>query len=362
VLFIVFDELFHIYNYSLDDYSGVANLILKNYQNNFPLYYGIPFSEGVKAYSLLVGFFYYLLENQEIIMRLVNAFLIVLMTARIYQISIQIFSDKRQALLACILTNLYPSIILFSCLNLRDPIVLYLTYEMIYQFFKAHQLNFVTLRTAWILVLYWIIGQIRPQNFYLFALICLIYFSIIFLKRKGQKNLKIILFITFLGILIFLGIIFQDVMNFFIEYPLQTMQKRVEGGSAYLVGMKYTTIFDIFLYAPIRFIYFTFGPLIWDVRGASMLISFFESLGIMAIFYWALKYFYKLRRASNLNLQIFLLVFGFIGLMANAIVDSNYGTAIRHRMVYIIPFIVFASAYLVNIKYNFKRKLSIFIK
>jgi 4-amino-4-deoxy-L-arabinose transferase-like glycosyltransferase len=362
VLFIVFDELFYIYSYQLDDYSGVTNLILKNYQYNFPLFYGIPFSEGVKAYSLFVGFFYYLFENHEIIMRLINAFLAVLMTARVYQISLQIFSDKRQALLACVLTSFYPSIILFSCLNLRDPIVLFLSYEMIYQFFKAHQLKFMTVRTALIFVLYCIIGQIRPQNFYLFALIFFIYFSVIFLKRKGYKNFKITLIIISVGILIFLGIIFQDILNFFIEYPLQTMQKRVGGGSAYLVWMKYTTVFDIFLYAPIRFIYFTFGPLIWDVRGASMLISFFESLGIIAIFYWAIKYFYKKRSQSCLNFQIFLFIFGLIGLIANAIVDSNYGTAIRHRIVYIIPFIIFASAYLVNFQHNFKRKILMFIK
>ncbi|MBN2089073.1 hypothetical protein JW964_05655 [candidate division KSB1 bacterium] len=362
VFFIIFDELFHIYNYSLDDYSGVAALILKNYRNNIPLNYGIPHSEGVQAYSLVVGFFYYLFENHEIIMRLVNAFLTVLMTARIYQISMQIFSDKRQALLACVLTSFYPSIILFSCLNLRDPIVLYLSYEMIYQFLKAQQHKFLTVHTIWIFPIYWIIGQIRPQNFYLFALIFFVYFIMIFLKREGHRNLKIILLILLSGILIVLGIIFQDFLRFFIEYPLQTMQKRVEGGSAYLVGMKYTTVFDIFLYAPIRFIYFTFGPLIWDVRGANMLISFVEAIGIMAIFYWAVKYFRTRREQTNFNYQLFLLIFGLIGLTANAIVDSNYGTAIRHRIVYVIPFIIFASAYLVKFQQNFKRQLLLLFK
>ncbi len=362
VFFIVFDELFHIYSYKLDDYSGVANLILKNYRNNIPLNYGIPHSEGVQAYSTFVGFFYYLFENHEIIMRLVNAFLTVLMTARVYQITMQLFSDRRQALLACVLTSFYPSIILFSCLNLRDPIVLYLSYEMIYQFFKAHQHKFLTIHTIWVFLIYWIIGQIRPQNFYLFALIFFVYFFMIFLKREGHRNLKIILLILLSGILIILGIIFQDFLRFFIEYPLHTMQKRVEGGSAYLVGMKYTTVFDIFLYAPIRFIYFTFGPLIWDVRGANMLISFVEAIGIMAIFYWAVKYFLTIREQSNFNYQLFLLIFGLIGLTANAIVDSNYGTAIRHRIVYVIPFIIFASAYLVKFQQNFKRQILLFFK
>lgn len=362
VSFIVFDELFHIYNYALDDYSGVANLILKNYYNNLPLNYGIPHSEGVQVYSTFVGFFYYLFENHEIIMRLINAFLTVLMTARIYQISMQIFSDKPQALLACVLTSFYPSIILFSCLNLRDPIVLYLSYEMIYQFFKAHQQKFRTIRTIWIFIIYLLIGQIRPQNFYLFGLIFFIYFSAIFLKSKGHKTLKIVLISVFIGLIIILGIIFQEILSFFIEYPLHTMQKRVEGGSAYLVGMKYTTVFDIFLFAPIRFIYFTFGPLIWDVRGASMLISFVEALGIMAVFYWAMKYFYQKWDLSRFNFQIFLLIFGFIGLFANAAVDSNYGTAIRHRIVYVIPFIIFASAYLVKFHQNFKRQILLFFK
>ena len=139
-----------------------------------------------------------------------------------------------------------------------------------------------------------------------------------------------------------------EISNKFLSYSTREMEWRSSGGSAYLQSMRYDSWIDILRYIPVRFIHFTFGPFIWEIKNIFHLFAFLEAILIIMFFYYTLKTFSKYKNKYNFNLQILLLLFGFFGLISNAIIDSNYGTAIRHRMIYVPIFIIFACRYLRN--------------
>ncbi|MCK5739979.1 hypothetical protein KAH55_12380 [bacterium] len=129
------------------------------------------------------------------------------------------------------------------------------------------------------------------------------------------------------------------------------MPLRTTGGSAYLQNMIYSSWWDIIKFIPVRFIYFTFGPMPWDIRSAAMIPAMLEGWLIGFSCFFSYRYWKNNNSVPNHRI-FFLALFGVIGLAANAIVDANYGTAIRHRMVYVTPFLLFASCYLANIAIN----------
>ena len=65
--------------------------------------------------------------------------------------------------------------------------------------------------------------------------------------------------------------------------------------------------------------------------------------------------FFKLKNIFNINSKIFypvlfILCFSILSISTNAIIDSNYGTAMRHRMIF-MPIL-----FIVAIKLNEKQK------
>lgn len=358
VIFILLDETFHVYPYSPDSahYNQIAIQLLRNYNQELPIYYNILESPAVKHYGLVIAFFYNLLEQNQIIMKILNAFIAIISAVKVHSICRKIYANKNIAFRAGILTAFYPSLILFSCLNLRDSIILYLSYEMIFQFILTIQKRYNFHHFIKLILIYLVIGFLRPQNFFLFSVIFVLYFLIASIKGNYNRRLKIFYLFSLVTVVFIFVFLQTELVLDFLTYPIHYQPKRTTGGSAYLVGFSYNNFWDLILYSPLRFLYFTFGPFIWDVQNSFMLIAFFESLIIMALFYFSIKYFITHKNALVQNTQIFLLLFGLLGLLANSLVDSNYGTAIRHRMIYIIPFIIFASAYLENVRwFLFKR-------
>ena len=349
LLFIILDESFQFYTFALDPalYDIISQQIIKNFEHNIPVYYGITESFSIRSYSLLIGFLYYIVGYYPIIPRIINAFVGVLAIVEIYKITSFLFSNSKISLRASAMVAFYPSLILFSCLNLRDALILYLSFKLVSLFMSVETSKNTLIKSIQCLILYIFIGLLRPQNFYLFGIIFTFYFLFLILKRYSLFHLiAIFLFGGFV-----LGYIFisnYDVIAGLLEYPLQALPRRALGGSAYLTHLQYENLLDVPIQAPIRLLYFTFGPFLWDVRNAFMLLAFFEAIIIFIVVYFSVKYLSQVVKINN-NMLL-LCLFSVIGLLANSTVDSNYGTAIRHRMVYVVPFFIFTSAYLQNLR------------
>ena len=350
LIVIAFDTHFHFLQYSwdVDNFNMTALKIKNNFINNVPIFHKTNVSLSVKSYSFFVSIFYYFLGEHQSIIRIINAFIGILTVAKIYQICLEIFDDIKTARLAAFLVSFFPAMIIFTSINMRDSLIFYLSMAIIFRFIlfsksKRRFLNFFFFALDLILLI-----LLRNQYIFLFALIFIFYFLFIFLRKLQLSKIKFILFSTLLIVLFMFTFLNLEISNKFLSYSTREMEWRSSGGSAYLQSMRYDSWIDILRYIPVRFIHFTFGPFIWEIKNIFHLFAFLEAILIIMFFYYTLKTFSKYKNKYNFNLQILLLLFGFFGLISNAIIDSNYGTAIRHRMIYVPIFIIFACRYLRN--------------
>jgi len=334
-------------------YSIQASRILDNLSQNTPVFYGINYDSAVKSYSFFLSIIYGALGEFPMLARLINAFLGILAGILVYKICFEIFEKKRIGVLAFGFTLLMPSFIAFSSYVLRDAIVLFLTMSMLYHFVLASKRKDVVKNSIIVVITFALISIFRIQNLYLYIIIFSIYLFVIILRRPTGIVRKItltsLIFITFIMLYFSYGELILSV----IRYPFQVQHLRVEGGSAYLQNLHYNNVLDIIKYLPLRFFYFTFGPFIWNANSPFLMLSALEGLLILISAYFSLKYFLSNRISINSNLQIMLLLFCLLGLFANSTVDSNFGTAVRHRMHYVIFFFIFTGAYLRNKRIRF---------
>ncbi|MDZ7724826.1 MAG: glycosyltransferase family 39 protein [candidate division KSB1 bacterium] len=332
-------------------YSRQGLQIATNISKGYPLFDNVEYSTSVKSYGLFLGLLYIMVGQTPLVAAVLNVLFGVLSGVYIYKITLLVFKDKTTALVTGAIMLFLPSAIAFTSFVLRDPLILLLTLILLYHLLRIQTDKRRTYDYWTSLITFILVGILRIQNFYLYTLFFIIFFIFLFLNSKIKSSKKI-LFVLF--ILIFLSILiyqFQDHINAVITYPLRAQPHRIEGGSAYLLHMEYNTLSDVIRYLPIRFIYFTYGPFLWDVGGLFQIFSAIEGFFICIASILTLFYVVKFKRYRN-SQEIFILMFCLLGLLANSMVDSNFGTAVRHRLNYIIFFFMFAVVYIRHIKFK----------
>ncbi|MFX0140549.1 MAG: glycosyltransferase family 39 protein [Candidatus Hodarchaeota archaeon] len=348
IIFIIFDVNFHLlpYEWDVEKFHLNALRIKDNYINNNYIFYHVDSSLSVRSYSFFMSWFYYLFGDHQILIRFINAFFSTLTIAKVYLICIEIFNDKRTARFASFIVALFPSIIIFTCLNMRDSLVLFLSMAMLHRFILITKSKKKLINLFLFIINLILITLLRNQNLILFSFIFLIYFMYLFSKNFNLSKRSFLAYIIICVIVLSFIFFKHDFSHSILQYSNIEMKWRSTGGAAYLQGITYNNWYDIIKYIPIRLLYFTFGPFIWDVRSIFLILAFFEALLIIFFCYCTIKFFIKSRIKIDLKYKVILISFGIFGLVANAIIDSNYGTAIRHRMNYVIIFFIFASSYL----------------
>ena len=344
------DHYGYLTHYGWDDFFTIALQIKTNMVKGYPLLANVYESIHAVAYGVFCAFFYYLLGDYQIIVRIVNCFLGILVADRVFRISLRLTNDEKSSVLAAGITAFYPSFVIYCALDMRDALIFFLTAEMLYRIsliINKKTIMDLTLLIFEMIVLYFL----RTQYLILFSIIGLLYF---FIHSNLYKN-RLKRFILSLIIVAIVVIGYRNLQELgYFPILLRSMNAdmawRAAGGSAYLVGVQYETWWDIFRWTPIRMIHFAFGPFFWSVNNPFMLMSAIESfllifLAIAAFTKKARQQYYK-----NPNLYLILFLFTMIGLLSSAVIDSNYGTAIRHKMNFIFIFFIFSAQYIKNIK------------
>jgi len=344
------DHYGYLTPYAWDDFFTLALQIKGNIQNGYPLFSNITASVHGVAYGVFCAFVYTIFGDYQIIMRIINCFLGVLVADRVFRISIRLTKDEKASLLAAAITAFYPSFIIYCALDMRDAIIFFLTADMLYRISIILHENFTKdslLLFFEVIALYFL----RTQYLILFTVIGCLYF---FMRSNLYKNRmkRFIISLMIIGLVLigyrqlqelgFFPVLFQG-MNADVAW-------RAAGGSAYLVGVQYETWWDVLRWTPIRILHFAFGPFFWSVSNPFMLLAAIESF--VLIFLTGAAFSKKARRLFSLNRQLylFLFLFALIGLLTSAIIDSNYGTALRHKMNFIFIFFIFSAPVLKQIR------------
>ena len=342
LVFIIFDINFDLFPYEWDTdiFTYFAREIQVNILNSNLPYENINESFHILTYSTIQAIISIITNNSEVNMRIFNSFLGAFSGIYIYKMSSIIFKNKNNAILSTIIFLIWPSFILYTSINMREALIIYLTlyilYHAYYFKFKFNKYNLITAFYLMLLIL------LKIPNLIFFAVIIII-FLIIKKMVKGKikwyyASVILIIFILSGLFIIQIGI----VPEFGIEQINSQMLERTRGGSQYLVGMEYQNSFDILKYLPIRLIHFLFGPFINNIDNIFMIGAFIDGTLILLMFIYYLYYFFKNKLFYN-NYELFLILYVIIGAAGNAVFDANYGTSLRHRMLYIMILFIYIS-------------------
>ncbi|WP_088104321.1 glycosyltransferase family 39 protein [Halalkalibacter urbisdiaboli] len=335
-----FDTQWHeISYYLLDDWKkGILNLDTNTGTN-------------VKYYTLLTTFVYFVFGYNPIYMMLANVIFGTITLVFVYKMALKLFSNNQVAVIGLLIMTFWPTHILFSAMHMRDSLSTLLIVLLMYEFIKwMDNSNLKHLFFCFLLLL--LNALIREQN----ALLNLVSIAPFYLYLSVKKSNKLLVpviiqlsIISVFTIFVFLSLSgFLDKVS--LDYFVREMSWRTKGEALYLEWMTYNSWFDILLYSPIRIFYFMYTPFIWTVTDLTQFLSFLESSFLLLISLFILLNFRRAFISTEKKIQLlFILAFLMIGIAANASIDSNVGTAIRHKLQYLhVLFILFSYVYYVK--------------
>lgn len=278
---------------------------------------------------------------------------------------------KRTAIKAGWVLALFPTLILYSALVMREAYIWFFVLVALYAvafwardnklrylFFALsgftgaaffHGAMFVG---AVFFLLYVALRAVRRLFFYLsrsrlqfssFVLIFSVSFSLLYYVGSGVSLPK-------------LGT-FQQAIN--TERIIDIVESRTEGsggklGASFPDWTQPSTDADMLVKTPLRMAYFTFSPFPWDVRLPSHLIGMFDGIFYLLLFFLI----WRNRRAiwaSPATRVILLIVIGYI--LVFSLGTGNFGTGIRHRAKFVAVLIILAAPLLPMFSFRTKHRL-----
>ena len=342
-LIVVLDQSLLLFPYGWDDYYSTALILKSNILHGYPLLENITESMHVWSYALFSAFFYTIFGDHQILMRLINAFLSVLAAERLYHLSLELTDDHKISRIASTIMIFFPSFIVYGTLDMRDALLLFLSMDLllrVIRFINDKKVIWTVFIIELLLTFF-----LRNQNIILFSGIFLTYLLILIVSKTNKARRLIYLsLITLVLAAVFIQLDRSNFFDLLLDYIKRDMRYRASfGGSSYLTHLDYTSWSDIFHWMPIRFVYFVFGPFPWMIGNIFMVYAFVEVLFFIFCCYLSLTRTARSTALQKPDVLYFLLCYAFIGLLGNAVIDSNFGTAIRHRLNYIFVFFILAA-------------------
>lgn len=275
----------------------------------------------------------------------------------------KIWSEKISIKVGWILA-LYPTLVLYSCLVLREAYVWFFLLVALYGIvcwskdggFKSLIIIFIGFVGATLFH-----GGMFVGGFVFLIILVSFYFIKII---KSLKFLKIsINSLTILSLLIItmfylvsldtipkLGSV-KRIFDF--EQLLTEISNRNINRAAYPEWTIPKTSFELIYKAPIRIIYFIFSPFLWDIKKFSHLFGFFDGIFYLMLFILFIKNFKSIW--SNRSLRIIFIIlasyFVFFGLGT-----GNFGTGIRHRTKFVIVSILMVAPWIQQLVFFNKKQ------
>ncbi len=225
---------------------------------------------------------------------------------------------------------LYPSLILYSSLALRDMLIFTIMFFGVYYILSHRYLvGFFILS---------LLALIKFQNLLIIVLAAIL--VTIFSKKIRPK------YFLFSGVIF--GIVFYQFIDYFslekINYYSGVFYRENKEDMVE-VFMSYTSYWDLFSSAFSKAIYFFFRPLPWIESGTFQWMQFLENMMIFFIFcyIWVKNSSLKLWKVQEVKFLNLMLIIAFV---IYGLVMYNSGTAARYKFPFVGVYVVF-SLYLI---------------
>ncbi len=159
--------------------------------------------------------------------------------------------------------------------------------------------------------------------------------------RRLDTNLSLGKFAVMLGSIGAVGFALFAKLLYPFEVVNAQLRGRSRGGAVYLDGMSYSSWADFLIAAPARAIYFQFTPFPLHVQSVFHLLAFVGTVSIVVLFVSGARSLDV--RAYDERVAVLLGVVYLAGITGYGTINSNFGTNVRHRMVFDFLLVVFAS-------------------
>lgn len=321
-------------------------------------------------YDLWCAWIYSLIGKNPLFLILINCVAGSLAIIFIYSLAKKLFGGK-VAFYSSFLAAFWPSLIMWSAQNLRDPLVnlALILFFYLYLNFKKRFNIFHILMAMFPLYVLW-----KLSLFVVVAILFSIPLSILWSIKFFKKNIFFLVVIAFM--VFFLGgdFIYNKLRSlypslagiggydsFFVAMNM-LRSPRAEGNLAILPNLDISTATNAFLYMPIGLLYTWFSPFPWQMGSAFQIMAVPE----MIIFYLLLPYLVRgilfSYRESWKDTSILILFMAIMSLIF-AFIEGNSGTLFRHRsMLLYFAFIFISSGFYEKTSENTKTLKSSIIR
>lgn len=335
--------LFHAYIYPLPDSTTDAQVFLDtavNWSQGGLREAGNYFTTGAFLYSWLLSLAYSLLGASSLLAQAINVFFGTLIPLNVYLISKELWGTPA-ALRATWLSAFFPSLVLYSAIPMREPIVTYLlTSSLVFLvrwYRTARGRAFVS---AVILCLASVLFHTALFAAFLalgFVLTLRLLQALIGPSHGLQPGIlrytvAILSFLSVISLILYTGVGLEKIGSVS-SVSIEALQNQQEWaarsrGATYLENLLVTSPASLVWQSPIRITFFLLTPFPWMVRGGGDIAAALDA----SLYAVLIALFIRKRRTvwSAPPAQAILLVLLAL-LLLYALVTSNYGTALRHR-------------------------------
>ena len=252
---------------------------------------------------------------------------------------------------------LFPSLILYSALTMREAYVCFFLSVAIYgivNWSKNRDLKSIALTLFGFMGATFFHGATFLGAMTFMGVVTLVILND-FIKsiknfRISTLNFILLIIMTYIIVLYFTNQISVPYLRSF-EYIIDPEVLRnkatanVIGVASFPEWTKVNNIYELIYKIPVRSMYFVFSPFPWDVKETKHIIGLIDGLLYMSL---AIIILFNIKKIlSNFTLRIILIIL-IIYIIAFSIGVGNFGTGIRHRSKFAFMFIFLAAPFIKN--------------
>ncbi len=285
---------------------------------------------GVAFYSYWNGVLFLIFGYSPLLPKIFNCFVSGFSAVFIYFASFELF-NKKVAKIAYLLSLFFPSLILWSTMNIRDPLAIFSIVSIVYHLIMLIKGSKGLKNYAFISIAFGLLLGIRGYMFVVMVI------SVFFAFFMGQSRSPVRNFVFAFILIIISNMFYHTIFSkqLIDEIDFQKLAKArtglAYGGSAFLKTTDISTPTKALWYLPVGTVYILFAPFPWQLSSKLQMITAPETLVWYILFFFFLRGLYLLI-VSGFFTRIAPVLLPLVAIITTyALVEGNVGTAYRHK-------------------------------
>ncbi len=301
--------------------------------------------------SRIIAFFYSIFGESKMMAKCISLGLGVGSVYLVYKLSL-ILWDHSSAKKAAWITAIFPTLVLYSSITLRESyIVFFLLIGLIgiVKFMKENSLISYLQIVASFFILIFFHGPVAVGGF-LFLLYLILQLSKKQLINIYHNKINLIAFFFIILSLIPLILLFTGSIKipylgsvkslFFLDQYIVRINNYMYDTATYPSWLKINNSYEFFTKGVIKIFYFLYSPFIWDIKIPFHLVGLFDGTLYIMLTIYVIK---NLNAIKENPLALVIIYLFIVYTIIYGLAIGNFGTGIRHRSKFVVILIVLAA-------------------